>query len=135
VYYPDYRQTQRIGIIPDFTVVPTLSGVRSGHDEVMEFALTCSLGTGDERCRLPELHLYPNPVSGLLEYRCRDARQGTRNTIEVTDLTGTRTVFHTDRPATGTLDVTHLPAGCYLFRLFSDGTPVEGKFIKMQSQD
>jgi carboxyl-terminal processing protease len=39
VYYPDYRPTQRIGILPDFVVKPTIAGIRAGVDEVMEFAL------------------------------------------------------------------------------------------------
>jgi C-terminal processing protease CtpA/Prc len=39
VYYPDGRPTQRIGIVPDIEVRPTLSGVRAGRDEVLERAL------------------------------------------------------------------------------------------------
>ncbi|HZX62896.1 MAG TPA: GEVED domain-containing protein [Bacteroidales bacterium] len=39
VYYPDYSPTQRIGIIPDYVVKPTIAGIRAGVDEVMEFAL------------------------------------------------------------------------------------------------
>lgn len=39
VYYPDGRATQRIGIVPDIEIRPTLRGVRSGRDEVLERAL------------------------------------------------------------------------------------------------
>lgn len=39
VYYPDGRETQRIGIIPDVTVHPTLKGIREGRDELVEKAL------------------------------------------------------------------------------------------------
>ena len=42
-YYPDYTPTQRVGIIPDFEVHPTIAGIRAGQDEVLEFALDCSL--------------------------------------------------------------------------------------------
>ncbi|WET00121.1 S41 family peptidase [Chryseobacterium arthrosphaerae] len=38
-YYPDGRETQRIGIIPDIIVKPTVEGVKSGKDEVLEKAL------------------------------------------------------------------------------------------------
>lgn len=38
-YYPDQRETQRIGIIPDILVKPTLKGIKEGKDEVMERAL------------------------------------------------------------------------------------------------
>lgn len=46
VFYPDRRPTQRIGIIPDVTVVPTIAGVREGRDEVLEEALRQILGPG-----------------------------------------------------------------------------------------
>lgn len=39
VYYPDGTETQRIGIVPDVEVKPTISGIRAGRDEVMEAAL------------------------------------------------------------------------------------------------
>ena len=39
VYYPDGTETQRIGIVPDVVVKPTLKGIREGRDEVMEKAL------------------------------------------------------------------------------------------------
>lgn len=39
VYYPDKRETQRIGIVPDIEVIPTIKGIQSGKDEVLERAL------------------------------------------------------------------------------------------------
>jgi hypothetical protein len=39
VYYPDGRETQRIGIIPDIEVKPTIKGIREGRDEVLEKAI------------------------------------------------------------------------------------------------
>jgi C-terminal processing protease CtpA/Prc len=39
VYYPDGRETQRIGIVPDIVVTPTIRGIREGRDEVLEKAL------------------------------------------------------------------------------------------------
>jgi carboxyl-terminal processing protease len=39
VYYPDGRETQRIGIVPDIHVEPTIEGIRQGRDEVLEKAL------------------------------------------------------------------------------------------------
>ncbi|REC79684.1 hypothetical protein DRF60_04545 [Chryseobacterium elymi] len=38
-YYPDGRETQRIGIIPDIVIKPTVKGVKKGKDEVLERAL------------------------------------------------------------------------------------------------
>ena len=39
IYYPDGRETQRIGIVPDIIVQPTIKGIREGRDEVLEKAL------------------------------------------------------------------------------------------------
>lgn len=38
-YYPDGRETQRIGIIPDILIKPTVEGIKNGKDEVLERAL------------------------------------------------------------------------------------------------
>lgn len=35
VFYPDKRPTQRVGIIPDIEVKPTIEGIRDGRDEVL----------------------------------------------------------------------------------------------------
>ena len=39
VYYPNGKETQRIGIIPDIIVKPTIKGIREGKDEVLEKAI------------------------------------------------------------------------------------------------
>ncbi len=39
VYYPDGRETQRVGIVPDIEVKPTILGIQQGKDEVLERAL------------------------------------------------------------------------------------------------
>ncbi|MBR4135124.1 MAG: peptidase S41 [Bacteroidales bacterium] len=39
IYYPDGTETQRVGIIPDIYVWPTVKGVREGRDELLEKAL------------------------------------------------------------------------------------------------
>ena len=44
VFYPDKRPTQRIGIIADIEATPTIQGIRSGRDEVLEVALRQILG-------------------------------------------------------------------------------------------
>ena len=44
VFYPDRKPTQRVGIVPDIEARPTLEGIRSGRDEVLEAALRHILG-------------------------------------------------------------------------------------------
>ena len=39
VFYPNHWPTQRVGIIPDITVRPTVQGVAAGRDEVLETAI------------------------------------------------------------------------------------------------
>ncbi len=44
VFYPNKAPTQRIGIVPDLVVNPTIAGIRAGRDEVLEEALRQILG-------------------------------------------------------------------------------------------
>lgn len=39
VYYPDGGETQKVGIVPDIEVLPTIQGIKSGRDEVLEEAI------------------------------------------------------------------------------------------------
>jgi C-terminal processing protease CtpA/Prc len=39
VFYPDRRPTQRIGLVPDVRVTPTIEGIAAGRDEVLEEAV------------------------------------------------------------------------------------------------
>ncbi|MBB4800570.1 C-terminal processing protease CtpA/Prc [Flavobacterium nitrogenifigens] len=39
VFYPDKKETQRIGIVPDIEVKPTILGIQQGKDEVLERAI------------------------------------------------------------------------------------------------
>ena len=50
VFYPDRRPTQRVGIVPDLNVRPTIAGIRAGRDEVLEAAVSRALG---QEFRLP----------------------------------------------------------------------------------
>jgi C-terminal processing protease CtpA/Prc len=39
VFYPNKKETQRIGIVPDIEVKPTIVGIQQGRDEVLERAI------------------------------------------------------------------------------------------------
>ena len=39
VYYPDGVETQRVGIVPDIEVKPTIKGIRDGKDELLDKAI------------------------------------------------------------------------------------------------
>jgi C-terminal processing protease CtpA/Prc len=39
IYYPNGKETQRVGIVPDIVVRPTIKGIKNGKDEVLERAI------------------------------------------------------------------------------------------------
>jgi C-terminal processing protease CtpA/Prc len=39
IFYPNGKETQRIGIVPDIEVKPTIDGIRNGKDEVLDRAI------------------------------------------------------------------------------------------------
>jgi len=39
IYYPDKSETQRVGIVPDIEVHPTIRGIMEGRDELIEKAV------------------------------------------------------------------------------------------------
>ncbi len=39
IYYPDGRETQRVGIVPDIAVKPTIKGIKENRDELLEKAI------------------------------------------------------------------------------------------------
>jgi C-terminal processing protease CtpA/Prc len=45
VFYPDKKITQRIGIVPDIVIAPTLEGFLEGRDEVLDAAMRHVLGS------------------------------------------------------------------------------------------
>lgn len=44
ILYPDGRETQRIGIVPDIEVKPTVAGIKQGRDELVEKAIEIITG-------------------------------------------------------------------------------------------
>ncbi|MCX6629420.1 MAG: S41 family peptidase, partial [Candidatus Solibacter sp.] len=54
VFYPDKRPTQRVGIIPDIMVAPTVEGIRAGRDELIEEAVRQIRGEGAPWNRLQQ---------------------------------------------------------------------------------
>jgi Peptidase family S41 len=55
VFYPDKKPTQRIGIVANIEARPTIQGIRSGRDEVLEAALRHILGTAASPAEIERL--------------------------------------------------------------------------------
>ncbi len=60
VFYPDNRPTQRVGIIPDVPVSPTILGIQNGKDELVDEAIRIITGTAPDR---PVVSLVANAAS------------------------------------------------------------------------
>ncbi len=60
VFYPDRSPTQKIGIIPDVTIRPTIAGVRAGRDEVLEEAVQMILGQEVPQAELQAMTRLPH---------------------------------------------------------------------------
>jgi C-terminal processing protease CtpA/Prc len=56
VFYPDKRPTQRVGIVPDVEVKPTIGGIRASRDEVLEEAVRQILGHTVVPAKVRELY-------------------------------------------------------------------------------
>ncbi len=134
-FYPDYTPTQRVGIIPDIEIWPTIEGIRQGKDEVLEYALNCDL-VGIEKMNYSNenLNIYPNPFvnSTCLEY---SLSHNSNVKLEIYDIRGKVISLLLDeiQPA-GKYSVeisgSALPAGMYYCRLITGNRVITKKFIK-----
>ena len=59
VFYPDKTPTQRIGIVPDIEVRPTIAGLREGRDEVLEVAIREIIGPDADEAEIRSLAKLP----------------------------------------------------------------------------
>jgi carboxyl-terminal processing protease len=68
VYYPDGANTQRVGILPDIEVYPTIAGIRAHKDELLDtaIAIACSLSAIQPLGQQPGFKLYPNPGNNIV---------------------------------------------------------------------
>ncbi|MFK7783944.1 MAG: T9SS type A sorting domain-containing protein [Crocinitomicaceae bacterium] len=112
-YYPDFTPTQRVGIIPDYEVLPTIQGIRNGEDEVLNFALNCALLETEEIDPDPYVELYPNPTSDIVKFSFEDEIP---SILEIVDMRGgliERIEIHS---LSGEVDLSALNEGMYMFR-------------------
>lgn len=61
ISYPDGRPSQRIGIVPDVHVAPTIAGIQAQRDEVLEAALACRWAAEPPPPRRPRPGMYFDP--------------------------------------------------------------------------
>ncbi|MEP7234156.1 MAG: T9SS type A sorting domain-containing protein [Ignavibacteriota bacterium] len=68
VYYPDGTPSQRVGIHIDVPVEPTILGIRTGRDELLEKAIEVASASGVKKTitALGQIELSPNPTNGII---------------------------------------------------------------------
>jgi len=127
-YYPDYTPTQRIGIIPDYEVRPTIQGIREGRDEVLEFALNCEFAGVEDIAKKEEISIYPNPTTGELRIKNYELRI---EEVQVFDIFGRNVLFHKSLISSETIiNISHLPHGIYVLKVVADGHTFTRKIVK-----
>jgi hypothetical protein len=134
-YYPDFTPTQRVGIIPDYYVYPTIKGIREGRDEVLEFALNCDFVGVQEVDNKEEISIYPNPTRGELRITNYELRI---DGVEVFDVFGRKQCFgfaqqpsHESRVTSHEIiDVSSLSAGIYFVKIQTNNGVIIKKVVK-----
>lgn len=123
-FYPDNTPTQRVGIIPDIELWPTIEGIGQEKDEVLEYALNCLLLEQEEiesGQPIAAPGSYPNPFSEqvVLTYTLN---QPSATAVNVYDITGKRVLMlNTEQQQPGehhlVIDGKNLAPGIYFCML------------------
>lgn len=87
VFYPDGKPTQRIGIVPDINVIPTIQGIREGRDEVLETAINLKQSKPSDASKGFYVTNFPNPFSKETKFECHAIEKGIVS-IEIFDILG-----------------------------------------------
>ncbi|MEM1328773.1 MAG: S41 family peptidase [Bacteroidota bacterium] len=115
VFYPDGTETQRIGIVPDIELKPTIAGIRAGRDEILEYALNCDLIDFDAPLVVSEdgFDVFPNPTNDVLNIR---SIREEAYIVRVLDVLGrTLQTLHIETATPDfQLDLTNYPSGIYI---------------------
>ena len=116
VYYPDYTQTQRVGIIPDYEILPTIAGIKAGKDEVMEYALNFDFSIINENKFSENINLFPNPTNNILQYEFANKRPFL---MEIHDIQGHKMKTINLNSSYGEIDISDLKKGIYLIKAYT----------------
>jgi len=113
-YYLDKTSTERIGIVPDIEVKPTIEGLRNGLDEVLVVALDCAhLATTTIKDKISdfEVDIIPNPTSNYFRISCEEDEW---ISLKIYNTYGHK-VLHFNEVKDDFVNITHIPNGVYLF--------------------
>lgn len=132
VYYPDGKPTQRIGLVPDVEIKPTIAGIQAGRDELLERGMKVIT---DLVPSLPvvisekEMTIFPNPSQNDIRVSFPIA-QAEKVQLQIFNALGA-TVLITEKTAQGGLNVqslvtTGFPNGVYICRVTAQSGQIIG---------
>lgn len=128
VYYPDGTETQRVGIIPDIEVKPTIAGIRNGIDEPLQKAIEIINDplSVHSIASTSSVSIYPNPVAeGFYVKGMNDERAQ----VSVINMQG-QEMLNVTAGNGNYVSIETLPAGVYIARIFAAEQINEVKIIK-----
>ena len=134
VYYPNGDSTQRIGIVPDTVVKPTIEGIRQHRDEVLEAALAigCRTAVPQVQKPAPSVSVYPNPTHEFIQVTITQS-QGLAS-AQITDMAGRYLTGAQMTPSgannIATINMAQFPTGIYLLTVFDNVNKITRKITK-----
>jgi len=128
VYYPNGDSTERIGIVPDSIVTPTIAGIMQGWDEVLDKALQigCAIASAVPTINTNKaaVSVFPNPAQSQLTISSTNQHI---NQVTITNLLGQTIYSKPHNSPQVQIDVSSLPTGLYIVKV--NGSEVR-KFVK-----
>lgn len=126
-FYPDLTPTQRIGMVPDIEVKPTVEGLRAGKDEVLEAAFHhLYTSTKEIKNDYLEIRVYPNPTKDFIYIQSEIQLYGE---LEIFDMSG-KLIFKQKLEESERIDVSSLESGTYFISILTKETKTITRFIK-----
>lgn len=135
VYYPDYTETQRVGIIPDIEVKPTIQGMKNGKDEVLEAALKCSFLESKDYIEYETfstlIEVFPNPCKDFINYKIVDDIDEEIE-LQIVDIKGQLLFSECTNEKIGAINISHLKNGVYYIICKTSNNIISSQFAKIQ---
>ncbi|MDR3681056.1 MAG: T9SS type A sorting domain-containing protein [Flavipsychrobacter sp.] len=137
VFYPNGDSTQRIGMVPDVVVRPTIAGIMQGRDEVLEKALTmaCSIANSIPMiaAATTKINVYPNPADALVNIDVTNVQQK-ELTVAIMDIAG-KTISSQEIAKSGndvhtSINVSTLSPGMYFVKIQAGSEQYVRKIVK-----
>lgn len=133
-FYPDYSPTQRIGILPDIEITPTIAGIRAGRDEVMEMALSqviCDNVNANQQWFARFIEVFPNPTKSFIRYQLPFSVRQLDVELRIIDVLG-RVVYQQDIDSSiGQIDATNWANGIYNIQITNGKEQLVKKVLKV----